>query len=139
MMVEALAQVVRHILADALGVVIVDVARDRADHRDEHCAGRRHAGQGHRVLAKREIPQPRQELRQLVLPDHVIEDDLQRPRRGDAHRGLDEHRDEDDDQPPAIRPDEFKHQAGHAPRRAGGILGRGDRGGTASAGDWLID
>ena len=130
MMIEAMAEIVRHILGDALGVIIVNVAGDRADQRDDHRADRRHAGQRHRVLAERKIPQPRQKLRQLVLPDHVIEDDLQRPRRGDAHRRLDEHRDEDDDQPAAIRPDEFEHQAGHALGRAGGILGRGDRSGT---------
>ena len=136
MMVEAMAQVVRHILGDALGVVIVNVARDRADQRNKHRAGRRHAGQRHGVLAERKIPQPPQKLRQLVLPDHVIENDLQRPRRGDAHRRLEEHRDEDDDQPSAIRPDEFEHQAGHALGRLGGILGRGGWSGTGR-GRWL--
>ena len=36
--VDAHAQVVGDVLADALGVVVVDVARDRAEHRDEHDA-----------------------------------------------------------------------------------------------------
>ena len=97
MMIETLPEVVGHILCHALGVVIVNVAGDRADQGDQHSAARRHPGQGQRVLAVGEIAQPPQELGQLVLPDYVINDDLQRPGRGDAHGRFDEHGDEDDD------------------------------------------
>ena len=52
-----------------------------------------------------------------MVADDVIEDDLQRPRRGDAHGRLDQHRDEDDDQPFAIRLNEFENEMEHLPRR----------------------
>ena len=58
MVVEALAKIVRDILRDALGVVVVDIARDRADRRDQHDAERGHAGQRERVLAGGKVAQP---------------------------------------------------------------------------------
>ena len=134
MMIEPLAQIVRHILRDALGVIVVDVTRERADRRDDDHAERRDAGQRQRVFARGKIAQPGEKLRQLVMADHVIDDDLQRPRRGDAHGRLDEHRDENDDQPFAVRPDQFEDEAEHLPRRFRTIRRNGGRGAICAVG-----
>ena len=119
MVIEAVTEIVRHILCDALGVIVIDVAGNSADEGNQHRACSRHACQGHRVFAEGKIAQPGQKFGQLVLPDHVIDDDFQRPRRGNAHGGFDEHGDKDDDQPPAIGPDEIEHETVHSFARCG--------------------
>ena len=52
-------------------------------------------------------------VRQRVVPDDAVEDDLQRPGRGEAHRRLDEHRDENDREPAAVRAEQVAHEAAH--------------------------
>ncbi len=117
MVIKPPTKIARDILRNTFGEVIVDVTRDRADGSDCDRRERGHARKGQSVFARGEVAQPGQEVRQLVLPDDVIEDDLERPGRGDAHRRLNQHRDEDHDQPFAVRLDDFENEPEHAFRR----------------------
>src|SRR4030095_7982471 len=53
-------------------------------------------------------------IRQLVFPVDVIEDDLERPGRGNTHGRLNQHGNEDHDQPFAVRLDESENELEHA-------------------------
>ena len=106
-LVDPHAQVVRDVLADALGVVVLDVAREGAERRDDDHHDPGHEGELHLVGAERDDAQPVEPFRCLVRADDVVEDDLQRPRRGQAHRRLDEHGDEDEHERPPIGPQQL--------------------------------
>ena len=120
------AQVVRDPLANALGVVVVDVGRDRANKCDHDDAERGNSGKAHLALPERQVVNPAQPFRQRMRPQNVVDDDFQRPRAGHAHRGLDQHCDEHDAEPAVIRANEVEHELAHraAPNRVGvGISG----------------
>ena len=105
--VDPHAQVVRDVLADALGVVVLDVARQGAERRDDDDHDPRHEGELHLVAAERDDAQPVEPFGRLVGADDVVEDDLQRPRRGQAHRRLDEHGGEDDHERARVGPQQL--------------------------------
>jgi hypothetical protein len=77
--VDAHAQVVRDPLADALGVVVVDIARYCAEQCDDDDGGAGHCGKLHLVAAEIEEAQRVEPGRRLVVTDDVVEDDLERP------------------------------------------------------------
>ncbi len=113
--VDADSQVVGNPLADARRVVVVDVGRDRAEDCDRE---RRDAGEkrhAERVAADSVLVRPGEPRRELVLAERIVENELERPRRGEAHRDLDEHRHEYDEEPPMVRPKELQHEARHRP------------------------
>ena len=64
--VNADAQVVRHPLTHAFGVVVIDVAGDRTHRRDQHHADPRQQRQSHFAIADRQVPQAAQPIRQRV-------------------------------------------------------------------------
>ena len=113
MLVDADAQVVRHVLADAFGEIVVDIARDRADHGDDDG---QHAGEKRdpqRVPPEPVLMRPFEGLRELVGAERVVQHELQRPRRGKAHQRLDQHRREHDCEPLAVGADELAHERHH--------------------------
>jgi hypothetical protein len=77
--VDAHAQVVRDPLADALGIVVVDIARQRAEQCDDDDGGAGHRGKFHLVAAEIEEAQRVEPSGRLVATDDVVEDDLERP------------------------------------------------------------
>ena len=117
MVVDPHAQVVRDLLADALGVVVVDVARDRAERRDAGPACPATAASSSLSPSSGMMRSACEPLRRLVRADDVVEDDLQRPRRGEAHRRLDEHGDEDDHERAAVGPAAARGRAASWRRR----------------------
>ena len=118
------AQVVRDPLADTLGVVVVDVAR-QSPHQCYHQHGRpRDGGEFHLVTAQVDEAQRVKPTGGLVAPDHVVKDDLERPRPGQRHRCLNQHGRQDDHYPAVIGPQEILHQAELV---AGGSLSAGGR------------
>ncbi len=104
--VDLIAQVVRHPLGGALGEVVLDVARDRAEQGDQQRADGGDRGELQPVASQRRNVEVLKPCRWLVGADDVVEDDLQRPGSGDAHGRLHEHGDEDDEQPAAVRAQE---------------------------------
>ena len=131
-LVDPHAQVVRDVLADALGVVVLDVARQGAERRDHDHHDPRHEGELHLVAAERDEAQAVEPFGRLVGADDVVEDDLQRPRRGQAHRRLDEHGDEDDHERARVGPQQLADdpQLG----ASGGPGGRRERPGASGRG-----
>ena len=106
MMVGAQAEIVGHPLPDALGVVVVDVGGERSQHRDNDHGQRRQSGNLQLAAAFEHGPDHLIEpMRQLVGANHVVDDDLERPRRGQAHRGFDHHGKQDDQQGAAVGSD----------------------------------
>ena len=103
MVIDPHAQVVRHPLAHAFGIIVVDVARDGTQRSDEHSRDTRQGGKLHLAMAKKGALKWGEPLRHLVRPDDVVEDHLQRPGRGEGHGGLDQHREQDDDDPAPVR------------------------------------
>ena len=73
-------------------------------------------------------------MRQLVVAERVVEDELEGPRRGQAHRDLDQHGDEHDHQPAPVGPDELEHQARQLPLLRGCIAGSGAGGNRLGGG-----
>ena len=112
--VDAHAKVVSDPLADALGVIVVDVVGGRADCGDQDRGEPGQEREPHLVLRHRQIPQPAQPMRQRMAADHVVDDDLDRPRTREAHRRLHHHGGEHDRQPAPIRPYQVQDEARHA-------------------------
>ena len=113
--VDAHAQVVRDPLADALGVVVVDVARDRADRRDQDRGEPGEQREPHLVLSPPASRAPSSsQCGNGWLPTTLSMIDLDRPRRREAHRRLHHHRGEHDHQPAPIRPYQVEDEARHA-------------------------
>ena len=110
MLVDADAQIVGHPLPDAGGVVIVDVGGDRREdgNHQRRDAGEQRDAEG--VATETVVMRPREPMRQLVVSKRVVEDQLKRPRRREAHRDLDQHGDENDYQPAPVGPHELQHQ-----------------------------
>ena len=75
-----------------------------------------------------------------MVAERVVEDKLERPRRGEAHCDLHQHREEHDHQPAPVRPDEGEHEVRQrlVPGR-GAVPGLVDGDRTAGASDevWL--
>src|SRR5579863_2774441 len=96
------------ILAYALGEVIVYVASNGADASNENCGNPREQGNMHFAVGpKRGTKQIAQPRRQPVTAGNIVDDDFQWPRGREAHRGLDHHCDENDEEHPAIWSDEL--------------------------------
>ena len=121
------AQVVRDPLSDALRVVVVDVRGHAADDRDEDHGDGGDGGESHLALGQREIADPMQPVRQRMVAEHVVDDDLEWPWPCHAHGRLDHHRNDDHDEPRAIRPHELEHELGHRAARGGPLGWRGRR------------
>ena len=104
--VHAHAQVVGDPLAGALGVVVVDVGGECAEGRDDDVEAGCDERDMQAVAAFEHVAEePVKPGRDLVVADDVVEDDLERPGRGETHEGLDQHRHEDDGEGAAIGPD----------------------------------
>jgi hypothetical protein len=71
------------------------------------------------------VVRPRKPLGQPVIAERVVEDELQRPRCGEAHQRLDHHRGEHDDQPTAIGPDQLADERQHRALHRRHCRGRG--------------
>ncbi len=95
-MISAHAQIVGDPLADALGVVVVDVGGDGADDGD-HDEGE--GGKGGDVELVASLQHGAEQMMkpgsELVVADDVVEDDLQRPWGREAHRRFDQHAEEE--------------------------------------------
>ncbi len=113
--VQAVAQVVRHPLRHALGVVVLDVACHRAHRGDEHHPDGSNSRQLHLVASEHGDVQGRQPFGHLVAADDIVDDDLQGPRRRQAHHRLQQHGREDDQQPAPVGTQQLAHQAHLAP------------------------
>ena len=92
MVVSPHAKIVRDPLSHALGVIVRDVGGERAHQRDDddhECGG---GGNLHFAAAGehrfQDVVQPR---RKFVAADYIIQNDLERPGRGQAHSGLHHH------------------------------------------------
>ena len=80
------AQVVRNPLANALGVVVIDIAGQRSDQRDHHEGQCRQGGDMQLVTVLQHGPDNLvQPVRQLMIANNVVDDDFQRPGTGQAH------------------------------------------------------
>ena len=106
MVIHAHAQVVRDPLADVFGVVVVDVRRDGAYDCDGDEGYRRDDGhvEACGVICHRadEMFEPGAEL---VMAHDTVDDDLQRPWRGETHRRLEQHGKKDEQQGATVWPD----------------------------------
>ena len=129
-----------------VGVVVVDVGRHGADDGDDQGGEAREQRHAQRVASDAVVVRPRQPVRQLVVAERVVEHQLERPRRREAHRDLDQHRNEHDGKPPVVGPQQFKYQVRHGLARLGLPVGlcdprRGRRCGDRCfrQGRWVLD
>ena len=133
--VDPQPQVVGDVLADALGVVVVDVRRDRAEDGDDHDECRRHGGEAHLVIGDSRPDEVRDPVGHRMVADDAVENDLQGPRPGQAHRRLDQHRGQDDHEPAPIGPQQLADEPGHSGAvRHRGLVGLGHGWGFYSPG-----
>ena len=123
MVVDPHAQVVCDPLADALGEVVVDVRGERAERRNRHRDDRRDGGDPQTNAAWQQARCGGQPCRRLSHFDHVVEHDLERPRRRQAHRGFDGGGRQDQRDPEAVRPKERGDEVAH-PLRAKSLVNR---------------
>jgi len=107
---DAHPEVVGHPLTNALGVVVVDVARDGAEHADDHESGGCRGGDRHSVVGNPLAEQCNDPLGKRMASHRAVDHDLERPRAGQAHRGLDEQREQDDGEPPPVGAKEVADQ-----------------------------
>ena len=56
------------------------------------------------------VMRPGQPFGQLVMLERIVQNELERPRRRQAHGDLHDHRDEYDDEPAPVGPKEVEHQ-----------------------------
>ena len=92
MMVGPHTEIVGYPLADALGVVIVDVTCQRADRRNGNGTHRRQFRNSHfATVAQHMLQRAGQPVWKMVAAHDVINDDFERPSSGEAHRRLREH------------------------------------------------
>jgi hypothetical protein len=105
-------------LPHALRVVAVDVRRQASERGEEHQAERRHGGQRRPVRDQRRAEQPGHPLGSGMMPDRIVDHDLQRPRTCQTGGRLDHHGQQDDDQPPAVGARKIGHQTSSACRRS---------------------
>ena len=114
MMVGLQAQIVGHPLPYALGVVVVDIGGNRAQQGDDDGSQRGQPGDLQFAAALQHGPDHLIEpVRKFVSADHVVDDDLERPGRRQAHGGLHHHGEQDDQQSAAIGSDQVADQAKH--------------------------
>src|SRR5271156_42755 len=116
MLVGAHSQIVRHPLTYALGVIVVDVGRERADHRNQDCAEGRDGCDFHLAGAEptgRRRDKVIEPARKMMRSDYIIESDFHRPRAGETHQRLEHHGDQYDEKGSPIRPNQLANQAQH--------------------------
>src|SRR5882757_5859930 len=96
MLVHPHAEIMSNPLADAFGVVVVDVCCHGACYcdEDEYQSCQRCDVKTMRIFSKwpYKVTQPRGKF---VIANDVVEDNFQRPRRGETHNGLKQHGKED--------------------------------------------
>ena len=114
MMVGPHTEIVGYPLTDALGVVIVDLACQRA----ESLQSQWHSSPPIRnvhfaAAAQHMLRRAGQPVWKMVAAHDVINDDFERPRSGEAHRRLREHADEYDCESPTVGAYEVTDQADH--------------------------
>ena len=98
-LIQTHAQIVGDPLADALGVVVVDVGRGRADDGDHYECNGSKGGDVELVASLQHGPEQMMKPgSELVIADDVVEDDLQRPWGREAHRRFDNHAEKNDRQ-----------------------------------------
>ena len=94
MVIRPHAEVMRHPLAHAFGVVVVDVGSERANHRDQHRSERRYRGDSHFAGAQSSSHRAYKVIEpfgKMMRSDDIVENYFQRPRPGEAHQRLDQH------------------------------------------------
>jgi hypothetical protein len=116
MVIDAHAQIVSHPLPHTFRVIVVDVAGHSSECSNDYRCDSRQDGKFHFVSAQQRTTKRDEPLRRLVRPDDVVEDHFQRPGRGKGHSRLNHHRQEDDDDPTAVRTEKLADQ----PHLAGG-------------------
>ena len=92
-MIQQMPQIEADALGDRRREEIVEVRRDRADERDDDDRDRGDVEGAELVGLAHVNGEP---IRHSLRAEHVVEDDLERPRLGQAHRRFDQHRDERD-------------------------------------------
>ncbi len=103
-MIGAHAQIVRHPLPDALGVIVVDVAGTGANQRNHDKSQCCEARNLQLVAAVQQWAHEFvQAVWQFVMIDDIVDDDLERPGIGQAHRRLDQHGRQNDQELAAVR------------------------------------
>ncbi len=116
MVVGAHAQIVRHPLTYTLGVIVIDVGREGADHRDQYRADGRdgcdfHLARAHPTSQRSyKVIEP---AGKMMRSDNIVENDFQRPRASQTHQGLDRHGDQYEEESSAIRANELANQPRH--------------------------
>jgi hypothetical protein len=111
MLVDAQTQIARNPLSDAGRKIVIDIACDCADDRAcERCDACKQC-HAQRMLAKAGVfMRPIQPVRQMVVAERIVDDELERPRRSQTGADLDKHGEKDDGQPAAIGSQKLDHQ-----------------------------
>ena len=113
MFVEADPQVVGDPLTDAGGEIIINVGCHRGNDGDKQGRQTGEQRDPDRVASDAVAMRPGEPIRQFVVHKSIVENQLERPRCGKAHRDLRQHRDEYDHQPGPVRPNELKQKTPH--------------------------
>src|SRR5271157_5013160 len=115
MMIGAHTQIVGHPLADALGVVVVNVGCDRAEYGNHDERQRR---QSRNLQLRAAVQHGTCEMvepgRHLVAAYNIVDDDLQRPRARQAHGGFDQHGEQNDRKLAAVWTNQLANEANHS-------------------------
>ena len=116
--VQPQAEVIGHPLAHALRVVAVDVRRDATEHGEQHQREGRRRPKRHPVGGEPRAEQPDDPVGNGLMPDSIVDNDLEGPGACQPGGRFDQHRQQDDDEPAAIRAREIEHQTRRPGRRA---------------------
>ena len=110
MVVQLQPQVVGNALSHALGVVVVNVERHAPDRGGQHHGDRCSRRERWPIRRDRRTEQSNQPRGNRIALHHVVDHNLQRPRRCEAGGRFDKHREQNYRELPLVRPRETDNE-----------------------------